>query len=414
MYRDFFRLSDEPFRVTPDPSFLFLADQYKEALAAIVYGISQRKGFVCITGEVGVGKTTILRSYLKSVEKMSLTFVYVLNPRITFPALMRTILRDLGQPAEGDLPDLVQRLQEHLLHSFRARRTTVLFIDEAQTIPVETLEGLRLLSNLETATDKLLQIVLVGQPELDDLLARPQLRPLQSRIVVRARLGPLGKADSLAYIRHRLDRVTLDKQPVFTRSAMRLVAKHARGVPRLINILCDTALVTSFSYGLRPVPRKVVNEVVRDRLGHRPWRAARLLIAVGVVAACLSGGLARLWTAGAPPSAGAEGQDFGGDLRPLPDTAPVPSAPPPPPMAPTPPMSPPPLAPPRSPPVPSAPLRTVIVKRGDTLSSLSITLFGSADSRQIQRLKQVNPAMTDIDRLFPGQIIAVPAMGTSR
>jgi len=283
MYRDFYRLSDEPFRVTPDPDFLFLADQYKEALAAIVYGIAKRKGFVCITGEVGVGKTTILRSYLSSVENNGVTFVYIFNPKVSFAVLMRTILRDLHLPTDGDVAEMVERLHEHLIACYRDGKTVVLFIDEAQNMPVDTLENMRMLSNLETATEKLIQIVLVGQPELDELLARPELRPLKSRIVVRANLRPLSRGDSLAYIHHRLKRVTLGDAPVFTKRAISRIVAEARGVPRTINILADAALITGFGYRVRPVTAKIVREVAHDTIGRPrrnllPWVAATAML----------------------------------------------------------------------------------------------------------------------------------------
>lgn len=512
MYRDFYRLSDEPFRVTPDPDFLFLADQYKEALAAIVYGIARRKGFVCITGEVGVGKTTILRSYLNGAEDQRLTFVYIFNPKVSFPVLMRTILRDLGQPTEGDVPDMVERLHEHLITCYRADKTVVLFVDEAQNMPQETLENLRMLSNLETATDKLIQIVLVGQPELDELLSRPQLRQLKSRIVVHARLGPLNRKDSLAYIRHRLSRVALDERPIFTDSAMELIYREAEGVPRIINILCDAALITGFGYRLRPVPPKVVREVIRDTFGRRPrknvpWAlattAAIALVSLGaggfflfhqqtphaavdsigeLIAATEKQNPAVKENAAHPPPApppaskppeppkqsslptygpADEGPDPASDLvrvvSPLPKpsppppsappTAPSPSAaaspatnnprpepapPPPPNQAQSPPAAAParvetPAAPaPAAPPTPrivatvpppkpseppnTAPSRSVTVKQGDTLSKLSFDIYGTADSLILGRLQQANPGLTNINRLYIGQVIAFPTL----
>lgn len=512
MYRDFYRLSDEPFRVTPDPEFLFLADQHKEALAAIVYGIAKRKGFVCITGEVGVGKTTILRSYLNGVEDQQLTFVYIFNPKVAFPVLMRTILRDLGLPTDGEVAEMVERLHEHLIKCYRADRTVVLFVDEAQNMPQETLENLRMLSNLETSTDKLIQIVLVGQPELDELLSRPQLRQLRSRIVVRARIGPLSRKDGLAYIRHRLDRVAIDHdRPVFTESAMELIYKEAEGVPRIINILCDAALITGFGYRVRPVPPKVVREVIRDTFGRTPRRLRPWVVATAATAAAL-GAIGLVWlrglaphtdidsigaliaatekadTTGKSPDQGSpptpakpadppkqapesaygpadEGPDPASDLvrvvSPLPKPAPVPPAAQPPgdPGTPTkdtggkdtgakdagakdagakdtgakntgtevnkgPPA---PLANPQAaaahspapppPPVPAphpanggGPGHSVVVKPGDTLSKLSLDVYGRAGSDVLVRLRQANPDITDIDRLYVGQIIAFPSL----
>ena len=426
MYREFFHLSDEPFRVTPDPGFLFLTDQYKQALAAIAYGIARRKGLICITGEIGVGKTTILRSYLDGAKAGQPAFLYVFNPKVTLPALLRGILGDLHLPATGDLPEMVARLHSHLIDRHRHRSTVVLFIDEAQTMPIETLDGLRLLSNLETATEKLLQIVLVGQPELEALLATPQLRPLQSRIVVRARLRPLDRADSLAYIRHRLSRVSLDKGDIFTKSAIDLLIRESRGVPRLINLLCEAALITSFRYRQRPVSRKAALEAIEDRLG-RPLRHSwRLSLAAGALAACLLGALA-LWNAGViGPQAPALSAPVAMPPAPPAPMPPVvlPVVPPAPGNAPPggaePDLDQPPAVPAPQPTIrppltkPPEAVRNVVVKRGDTLSRLALALFGSADSRRLMRLRQANPTLSDINRLYPGQIIAVPITESGR
>lgn len=546
MYCAYYRLSDEPFRVTPDPEFLFLADQYKEALAAIVYGIARRKGFVCITGEVGTGKTTILRSYLKSVEDQGLTFIYVFNPKVSFAVLMRTVLRDLGQSTEGDVPEMVERLHEHLIACYRANGTVVLFVDEAQNMPLETIENLRMLSNLETSTEKLIQIVLVGQPELDELLARPQLRQLRSRIVVRARLGPLTKADSLAYIRHRLNRVALDDRPIFSEGALALIVKQAAGIPRLINILCDAALITAFGYRLRPIPTKVVREVSRDTFGRPPSRLHPWAIAAVLILALLGGGLG-LWksrsaghsaandpiadliiatermgaaldktpspTKPAPKAAPRpaatdtdrmeELADPAADLvrvvSPLPKPAALDAAPPAvqPPAPPASPasvavMAPAPVAAPSAAPAPVPPAstalaatasypavaappapaptvsaapavvaatpavrhdpapppapiaaprpavqppanviaaaeggamlapgseenrRSVVVKAGDTLSKLSHDVYGLANSDLFGLLQHANPAITDIDRVYVGQVIAFPSLSDAK
>jgi general secretion pathway protein A len=524
MYLDFYRLSDEPFRVTPDPDFLFLADQYKEAMAAIVYGIAKRKGFVCITGEVGVGKTTILRSYLNSVEDKGLTFVYVFNPRVSFAVLMRTILRDLGQPTQGDVPEMVERLHEHLIACYRANTTVVLFVDEAQNMPLETLESLRMLSNLETSTDKLIQIVLVGQPELDDLLSRPQLRQLKSRIVVRAKLGPMNREDSTAYVYHRLNRVALDTLPVFSKSALGRIVKEAKGVPRMINILCDAAMITGFGYRLKPIPVKVVREVIRDTFGdmssgRSPWVPRWVTAMAGIVVLLGLGlGAGALWqsqrSASADPIADLiratekftpeasapapqpgpkvasrprtaqpsdqqpdEVSDPAADLArvisPLPkpaapsvteqSAAAAPAQPPPPnsppasaptvaattpPAAPQPPKAAPPDAQtaalpraadkappaPTAAPVPAAPAaalasadrppvqpasgnpnsRTIVVKHGDTLFKLSLDVYGTANGDLFGLLQHANPAITDIDRLYVGQVIAFPSLPDNR
>ncbi|MDA8232613.1 MAG: AAA family ATPase [Magnetospirillum sp.] len=303
MYQEFFRFSAEPFRITPDPGFLYLTDQHKEALASIIYGIAKRKGFVCITGEVGVGKTTILRSYLDSADEPGLRFVYVFNPNVSFVALLRHIFKEIGLecPAE-DIAGMVETMRASLVERHARHETLVLLIDEAQNMPIGTLESLRMLSNLETSTEKLVQIVLVGQPELEHLLAERQLRQLESRIAIRTRLGPLSSAESTAYIRHRLKCVALDDKPAFTEGAIRLIARRAQGIPRRINVLCDTALMTAFGRKARPVSTAIIREVLRDLradslrgsglradlVSRVPWRAAAALggvVAAGAVAA---------------------------------------------------------------------------------------------------------------------------------
>ena len=194
MYLDFYHLKREPFQVTPDPEFLYLSPSHKEALAAIVYGVEQRKGIIAVTGEVGTGKTTILRSYLGQADPERLKSAYVFNPNVSFPVLLQTIFQELGIPPEsGEASEMVDRFHRYLIEEYEKDHTVVLFIDEAQNMPVETLENLRMLSNLESSEDKLLQIVLCGQPELESLLGRNELRQLKSRIAVRANISPLSR-----------------------------------------------------------------------------------------------------------------------------------------------------------------------------------------------------------------------------
>ncbi|HET9787491.1 MAG TPA: AAA family ATPase, partial [Pyrinomonadaceae bacterium] len=205
MYTRFYGFTTEPFQNTPDLDFLFLSPNHKEALACIEYGIRQRKGFIAITGEVGVGKTIILRSYLTKVDANKQKTIYILNPRVSFDSLLTTILKELSaEPVAGSPTQKLDQLHEVLLAQYRHDHTVVLIIDEAQNIPIETLESIRMLSNLETGTAKLIQIVLAGQPELDALLNRYELRQVRERIVLRARIAPLTKTESEDYIDHRL------------------------------------------------------------------------------------------------------------------------------------------------------------------------------------------------------------------
>jgi len=268
MYETFYGMSKAAFQITPDPEFLYLSPSHKEALGSIIYGIEQRKGFIVVLGEVGLGKTTVLRSYLDGRDRERLTLIYVFNPNLSFHALLETILKALGV---DDAPDsahgMVDRLHHRVVDEYQNGRNVVLVVDEAQNMPVETLEQLRVLSNLETATDKLLQIVLVGQPEFADALSRRELRQLRQRIAVRCTLSPLSRRESEEYIEHRLNRAGSTSSSVFTRGALCQIVHHAEGVPRTLNIVCDNALVTGFGYRRNPVTGDVVREVIRDLAG---------------------------------------------------------------------------------------------------------------------------------------------------
>src|SRR5208337_1742725 len=198
MYLGFYGLKKQPFHITPDPEFLYLSPSHKEALAAIIYGIEERKGFVAITGDVGTGKTTILRSYLESKKDGTLKIIYIFNAKLTFEGLLKTIYRELALPIEStDAVGMVNKLYEVLIEEYRQNNTVVLVVDEAQNMPVDTLESLRMISNLETSRDKLMQIVLVGQPEFEKALNTYRLRQLKQRLGVLATIRPLSTAEGL-------------------------------------------------------------------------------------------------------------------------------------------------------------------------------------------------------------------------
>lgn len=274
MYLNFYNLRKQPFHITPDPEFLYLSPSHKEALAAIIYGIEQKKGFVAIVGAVGVGKTTILRSYLERADKKHLKIIYVFNARLTFEGLLRTIYQELELPVEGnDVVEMTNRLYEVLIEEYRQGNTIVLVIDEAQNMPVDTLENLRMLSNLETSKDKLIQIVLVGQPEFDEELKQHRLRQLRQRLAIRSSILPLTENESMEYIRYRLQKAGVDPSSIFTPSALKAVVKKAQGIPRVVNVLCDNALITGFGYRKQPVTRGIVKEIIRDFDGLK-WPSA--------------------------------------------------------------------------------------------------------------------------------------------
>jgi len=265
MYQEFYGLTEPPFNITPDPRYLFFSRRHREAFEHILFGITQRKGFIQLTGEVGAGKSTVCRAVLEELREGYATAL-ILNPMMTAIQLLRSILRELGVDDRGnDRVRLVGRLNDFLLERTREGATVVLFIDEAQDMSDELLEQVRLLSNLETDDRKLLQIVLIGQPELRVTLERRELRQLRQRITVRYHLGPIDRSETEAYVLHRLEVAGANGRPTFSRAAVLAIHLHARGVPRLINAVCDTALLCGYAEG-------------RDHLGWRQvWRAVRNL-----------------------------------------------------------------------------------------------------------------------------------------
>jgi len=264
MYLSFYGLEKQPFHITPDPEFLYLSPSHREALAAITRGIEERKGFIAITGDVGVGKTTILRSYLDAKKSEPLNTIYVFNAGITFPGLLKTIYRELGLRIEGNsVTEMVNRLYEVLIEEHRRGTTVVLIIDEAQNMPVDTLENLCVMSNCETSKDKLMQIVLVGQPEFEKALNTERLRQLKQRLGVHAIIRPLSTAESLEYLRFRLRHAGADPVSVFTTPALKKIARKSKGIPRVLNVLCDNALVTGFLHRQKPVTKSITKEIIQ-------------------------------------------------------------------------------------------------------------------------------------------------------
>jgi general secretion pathway protein A len=291
MYLNIYQFKKEPFQITPDPEFLFLSPSHKEAMASIIYGIEGKKGFVAIVGGVGVGKTTILRSYLEKVNRERLKIIYIFNANVSFASLLKTMYQDLGLiPKTDDVFLMVNQLHEALIDEYKKGFNVVLIIDEAQNMPIETLENLRMLSNLETATEKLVQIVLIGQSEFDEMLNQYQLRQLKQRIAIRAMILPLTKEESVRYIEHRLSKVMTKEETIFTRGALKEIVTRSKGIPRVINVLCDNALITGYGYQKKPVTAKIVKEIGTDfeqkkKETHsyrwKPAAAAALVMAVG-------------------------------------------------------------------------------------------------------------------------------------
>ena len=299
MYLSFFGLNEKPFAITPDPRYLYLSERHAEALAHLLYGINEAGGFVQLTGEVGTGKTTIVRSLLAQTPKNA-EIALILNPKMTAPEFLLTICEELGigipDAATGSLKDLVDILSEYLLRAHAAGRRVVLVVDEAQNLLPEVLEQVRLLTNLETNTQKLLQIILIGQPELRELLSRNELRQLAQRVTGRYHLNPLSREETTAYVRHRL-RVAGATTDVFAPQALNTVFSLSQGVPRVINVICDRALLGAYSLDRHRVTGSLVRSAAAEVFGRRftpdwlPWAAT------AVIALLLSGVTFAVWKA---------------------------------------------------------------------------------------------------------------------
>ena len=265
MYEEFYGFRDNPFRLTPDPDYLFLSANHQEALGHLLFGISERSGVVVITGEIGAGKTTLLRTLVRDLDTQT-TVAYIFNPALSALELLQTINADLGLPATStSKKDLIDELNHFLLEQQAAGRRVVVIVDEAQDLEPGVLEQLRLLSNLETERVKLLQIILVGQPELRAILARPELAQLDQRVTLRWHLGPLNAEETAAYVRHRLRVAAAAREAVhFTPAAFRLIYRFSHGIPRLINVLCHRALLVGFTREAREVGWKIIRQAMQE------------------------------------------------------------------------------------------------------------------------------------------------------
>ncbi|MBL4575212.1 MAG: AAA family ATPase [Opitutaceae bacterium] len=247
MYEDYYGLIELPFNITPDPKFLYLSPSHQEAIQHLNYGISERKGFIVLIGEVGCGKTTLCRHFLNNLDHEQYDTALIMNPRMTETQLLRTILEELGETVVGrSCNDLISQVNKILLERINQGKDILLIVDECQNLSFEVLEQLRLLSNLETDKQKLLQIILMGQPEFKDMLSEPRLRQLRQRILVNYELKPLTFPQLEHYIRHRIALAGGLGRPQFSRWASRTIYRASQGIPRIINNLCDKALLASF------------------------------------------------------------------------------------------------------------------------------------------------------------------------
>src|SRR6202140_4378145 len=265
MYKKFFNLKENPFNVNPDPRYLFLTRSTQEALACLTYGIETRKGFILLTGEVGTGKTTLLNKLLGWLHQENVATAFVFNPRLSVSQFFDFMMADFGIPCESNMKSQVLiKLNQWLLDRYQAGERAVLIVDEAQNLSPQMLEEIRLLTNLETSTEKLLQIVLAGQPELDQKLNQPQLRQLRQRITLRAKTRQLTLDETRGYIEERLRIAGAENTDIFSPESIVAVHRYARGIPRVTNLLCEHALVSAFVDQKNPVPPEIIEEVAHD------------------------------------------------------------------------------------------------------------------------------------------------------
>ena len=280
MYSKFFGLKHQPFSIAPDPRYLFMSERHREALAHLLYGLKGGGGFVLLTGEIGAGKTTVCRCFLEQVPPRC-NVAYIFNPKLTVPELLQTVcdefripLPELPPGSVRSVKDFIDPLNEFLLRTHAVGQTNVLIIDEAQNLSADVLEQLRLLTNLETAERKLLQIILIGQPELRQMLARPELEQLAQRVIARYHLGALSESETAHYVQHRLGVAGGSGAMPFEKAALKRIHQLSRGVPRRINLLCDRALLGGYATGQQRIGADVVEqaaaEVFGDAAAHRP------------------------------------------------------------------------------------------------------------------------------------------------
>ncbi|MDH4425125.1 MAG: AAA family ATPase [Acidovorax sp.] len=325
MYAPYFGLRHPPFSIAPDPRYLFMSERHREALAHLLYGLDAGGGFVLLTGEVGAGKTTVCRCFLEQIPSHC-NVAYIFNPKLTVHELLRSVCDEFGVPhkpgASGveTVKDYIDPLNASLLAAHGAGRNTVLIIDEAQNLSADVLEQLRLLTNLETSERKLLQIILIGQPELRAMVASPALEQLAQRVIARFHLDALSLDETQQYIAHRMAVAGLQGPLPFSARAMRRVHALSRGIPRRINLLCDRALLGAYAAGVRGVTVAMVNRAARE-VFDRPaaaaaasgarhlrervprWAVAGLGAVAGAVALALAGWAAGVWVPGGQRSA---------------------------------------------------------------------------------------------------------------
>jgi general secretion pathway protein A len=315
MYLSYFGLAEEPFSIAPDPRYLYMSQRHQEALAHLLYGVNAGGGFVLLTGEVGAGKTTVCRCLLEQIPE-SCDVAYIFNPKLTVAELLSTICAEFGitcPPGNTSVKVYIDCINAYLLAAHAKGRHTVLVIDEAQNLSADVLEQLRLLTNLETNQRKLLQIILLGQPELAEMLARPELRQLAQRITARYHLGPLGKQEVAAYVQHRLV-VAGAQRLLFPAALTGKLHRLSGGIPRLINLLCDRALLGTYAQNRERVDRATLKQAAREVFHHPAAQRSMLRpVLAGLLLAALAAALYLLATQAPVPTKAEAGSEAGSE-----------------------------------------------------------------------------------------------------
>ena len=296
MYNKFYGLKDKPFEITPDPRFLYLSESHREALAHLTYALNENKGFTVITGEVGTGKTTLVQMLLSRLDSHT-RIAHLFNPKLGIRDFFKYICQDFGLKTNGFATkgEFLTLLHSFLMECYTRRERVVLIVDEAQTLSPVLLEEVRLLTNLETPKAKLLQVILLGQPELDTTLARNEFRQLKQRISLRFNLKPLNRQETAEYIIRRLKAAGARNSDLFGEDAVKEIYRYSKGIPRLINVICDNALMSGYVYEKHRIDRDIVREVIKDMEGPSVRKSWRAIFLPAIVILALAGGLLAWW-----------------------------------------------------------------------------------------------------------------------